>query len=132
MFGHIMLMGWILFSGNVFQAAPPPSFFIGTWNNTATPPVGPRLFSVGYRDGKTFMQIETHPEEEATVYHLSSGGSGYREGLEADALMVNSDLYLIVIKRADPNKVILEMFLAKPVSPDRRKNYVSEPFEKVK
>jgi hypothetical protein len=115
--------------------APPSSFFLGTWRNTSEgPPGGPSWFRVEFRDGKTLVTIEGMPEQEPTLYRLMSTGSGPRQEKEAAALMVNTDRYLFIVRRAEGGKAILEMY---PKQSGGRGGsgmlgYTAEPFAKDK
>ena len=133
MFGSpiAIVMSMVIAAGGAIQA-PPTSYFVGTWTNISERPGGPASFTVAYRDGKTFVKIDPQPETEATVYRLISTGSGPRKAQDADALIVDTNLYLFVIKRSDAGKALLEMFAKKSREPGRMLYYSSEPYAKGK
>ncbi|MBZ5499558.1 MAG: hypothetical protein LAP85_24425 [Acidobacteriia bacterium] len=138
----VLMMSWIVASGNAIQAPPTPTFFVGTWTNASERSGGPASFTVVYRDDKTFITIRpqaesefTLPELEATAYRLISTGSGPLQNLEPSALVAYTEQILYVFKRTDAGKVVLEIF-TKP-GPGRGglgrgPYYSSEPYDKSK
>jgi hypothetical protein len=74
------------------------------------------------------------PEQEPTLYRLMSTGSGPRQEKEAAALMVNTDRYLFIVRRAEAGKAILEMYLKQSGGRGAAGmlGYTEEPFAKDK